>query len=193
MTTIAQTPLGSLDAEGRLLSPVYKGPIASGFGFRGELALKFAEKVSDEARPPEVKFDQVMMASKEGSSTLSFLAGFAVSLEHLRMVCEVLGEKLAKDGKYFFFAGNLDISRKFQISYGGADFWVLPLDEATVYNEVLDLLRMERSDLKKLDTAGKLQAIAAKAAEFSESWTRVSFEDGLQIMGPIKVRENRPV
>jgi hypothetical protein len=194
MTDIVRTPLGSLDSEGRLLSPVFKGPIGpSAFGFRGELALKFAEKLSDEARPPELKLDQVMIAAPVGGSVLSFLAGFAPSLEHLRNVCEVLGEKLGKDGKYFFFAGNLDISKKYRIAYGGADFWVLPLDEATVYNEILELLRIEKSDLKKLDTAGKLAAIAGKAGEFTEGWPRIAFEEGLRIMGPIKVRENRPV
>lgn len=194
MTSIAQTPLAALQSEGRLLSPVFEGPIGPGlFGFRGELALKFAEKVSDEARPPEIKLDQVMLAAPAGAATIGFLAGYAVSLEHLRLLCEVLGDKLNKDGKYFFFAGNLDISKRFQIAYGGADFWVLPLDEATVYNELLELLGIERSDLKKLDTAGKLAAIVSKAAAFRGSWPRITYEEGLRIMGPIKVKENRPV
>jgi len=194
MTSITETPFASLDAEGRLLSPVHKGPIKPGvFGFRGEIALKFAEKLSDEARPPEIKLDQVMMSAAAGSATIGFLAGFAVSLEHLRLLCEVLGDKLTPTGKYFFFAGNLDISKKYQISYGGANFWVLPLDEATVYNELLDEFRIEKSDLKKLDTAGKLRAISDKAAEFSEKWPQISFEEGLAVMGPIKIKENRPV
>jgi hypothetical protein len=194
MTTIAQTPLATLDIEGRLLSPVYKGPVGAGlFGFRGEIALKFAEKLSDEARPPELKLDQVMMTAPAGGDQISFLAGFAVSLEHLRPLCEVLGDKLGKPGRYFFFAGNLDISKRYQIAYGGADFYVLPLDEATVYNELLELFRVEKSDLKRLDTAGKLDIIARKAAEFDETWPRISFDEGLSVMGPIKVKENRPV
>jgi len=194
MTTIAETPFATLDAEGRLLSPVHKGPIGPRqFGFRGEIALKFAEKYADEARPPEVKLDQVMMTAAAGASTIAFLAGFATSLEHLRLLCEIMGEKLAPGGKYFFFAGNLDISKKYQIAYGGATFWVLPLDEATVYNELLEEFRVEKSDLKKLDTAGKLSIIAAKAAEFTEKWPQISFEEGLAVMGPIRVKENRPV
>lgn len=194
MITIAETPFASLDAEGRLLSPVYKGPIKPGiFGFRGEIALKFAEKFADEARPPEIKLDQVMMTAAAGATSIDFLAAFAVSLEQLRLMCEVFGDKLSSTGKYFFFAGNLDISKKYQISYGGANFWVLPLDEATVYNELLEEFRIEKSDLKKLDTAGKLAAISAKAAEFTEKWPQIRFEEGLQIMGPIKIKENRPV
>jgi hypothetical protein len=195
MTTINETPLGFLEAEGRLMSPVFKGATAKEgyFGFRGAIALKFAQKMSDEARPPELKFDQVMTVAKAGETTIPFLAGVALSLEHIKLLCEVLGDKLSPQGKYFFFAGNLDISKRYQIAYGGATFWVLPLDEATVYNELLDLFNIERNDLKKLDTAAKLMAVAEAAAGFDEKFPEISFEEGLKIMGPIRIPDNRPV
>ncbi len=195
MTLITETPFSELDAEGLLLSPVFKDATSKPgrFGFRGEIALKFQQAMADEKRPPEIKLDQVMMVASAGASTIPFLAGFAPSLAHLELLCERIGDKLSPTGKYFFFAGNLDISEKYQIPYGGATFWVLPLDEATVYNELLDLFRMEKSDLKKLDTGAKLDAIADKAVFFTEKWKEISYADGLTIMGPIKIRENRPV
>lgn len=195
MTLITETPFAQLEAEGRLLSPVLKGPTTKPghFGFRGEVALEFQKALADEKRPPEIKLDQVMMVASAGEATIPFLAGFAPSLAHLKLLCEHFGDTLSPSGKYFFFAGNLDISKKYQIAFGGATFWVLPLEEATVYNELLDMFRMDKSSLKKLDTAGKLDAIADKAASFSEKWTAISFEEGLKIMGPIKIRENRPV
>jgi hypothetical protein len=70
---------------------------------------------------------------------------------------------------------------------------VLPLDEATVYNELLELFRIDKGDLKKLDSAGKLAAVADAAATFAETWPEISFEEGLRTMGEVKVRENRPV
>ncbi|MHB1656414.1 MAG: hypothetical protein ACYCSZ_08645 [Burkholderiales bacterium] len=195
MTLITETPFAELNAEGLLLSPVFKGATSKPgrFGFRGEIALKFQQAMADEKRPPEIKLDQVMTVASAGETTIPFLAGFAPSLAHLQLLCERLGDKLSPTGKYFFFAGNLDISEKYQIPYGGATFWVMPLDEATVYNELLDLFRMEKSDLKKLDTGAKLDAIANKAAFFTEKWKEISYAEGLKIMGPIKIRENRPV
>ena len=195
MTLITETPFAELDAEGLLLSPVFKGATSKPgrFGFRGEIALKFQQAMADEKRPPEIKLDQVMMTASAGETTIPFLAGFAPSLAHLELLCERIGDKLSPTGKYFFFAGNLDISEKYQIPYAGATFWVMPLDEATVYNELLDLFRMEKSDLKKLDTGAKLDAIANKAAFFTEKWKEISYAEGLNIMGPIKIRENRPV
>ncbi len=194
MTEITQTPFATVDAEGRLLSPVHKGRIASDvYAFRGELALKFAEKLSGEARPPEIKLDQVMMTAPVGGTAISFFAGFGVSLEHLGLLHNLLAETLDASGKYFFFAGNLDISRRYRISLGNATFWVLPLDEATVYNEMLELLGIDRGDLKRLDTAEKLRVIAEKSADFTDSWPVITFDEGLQIMGPVKIKENRPV
>lgn len=195
MSNLFDTALGSLETDERLLSPVFKGETAKAgtYGFRGALALKFAEKLSDEARPPEIKFDQVMTIANIGESTLPFLAGFALSLGHLELLCEVLGDKLSPEGKYFFFAGNLDISKRYQMTCKGIPFWVLPLDEATVYNELLELFYIEKSDLKKLDTPGKLMAVAKAAAGFTQKFPELSYEEGLKIMGPIKIPENRPV
>lgn len=195
MTKITETALADLDAAKRLLSPVHKDvtPTPGRFGFRGELALKFAEQFADEARPPEVKCDQVMTVADVGASTIPFFTGFVQSFEHLQLLAEVLGEKLSADGKYFLFCGNIDISRRYQVAYGGASFHILPLDEATVYNELLDLFGIERSDLKRLDTGAKVDKIAKAAAGFKQTWPSISFEEGLKVMGPIKVRENRPV
>jgi hypothetical protein len=195
MSILNTTPLADLDTEGRLLSPVFKGPTkrAGRFAFRGEIALKFQTTMADEKRPPEIKLDQVMTVVDAGVATIPFLCGLAPSLEHLKLLCEVLNDKLSPAGKYFFFACNLDISKRYQIPFGGATFYVMPLDESTVYNELLELFRIERGDLKKLDTSEKVLAVAVGAARFNGKFEEISFEQGLQIMGPIKIKENRPV
>ncbi len=195
MTTLSTSPLAELDAGGFLLSPVFKGTLSrpGRFGFRGEIALKFQTSLADEKRPPEIKLDQVMAVADEGATEIAFLAGMAPSLEHLKLLCEVLGDKLGPNGKYFFFATNLDISVRYRIPYAGATFYVLPLDEATVYNEVLDLFHLERGDLKKLDTGAKLLKIADAAVKSHQAFEEISFEQGLKVMLPVKVRENRPV
>ena len=107
-------------------------------------------------------------------------------------VFQVLDDKLSPAGKYFFFASNLDISQRFQIVYGGAALWVLPLDEATAYNELLDLFYIERGDLKKLDAAGRLTTVAYGSAKFNGEFKEISIDEELKVMGSLKVRENRP-
>jgi hypothetical protein len=196
MTTIAETPLGRLEAEGRLLNSVLKGPTKKPgrIGFRGDIALKFQVKKADEARPPEISSDQIIAVGEVGLPYIPFLTGFLLSFEYLSLLSEVLGDALSPQGKYFLYVDNIDISKKYMVDYGGATFYILPIDEATVYNEILQLLYLEKNDLKKLDTAGKTDAIADKAASFNDSFPKITYEEGLKLMGPVRnLYENRPV
>ncbi len=194
--TIQQTAFGTLDAQKRLQNPVLKGPthVADRFGFRGELALRFSTQLADEARPPELTCDQVMAIATAGQKTIPFFAGYLLSFEHLKDVAEVLGDALTAGGKYFLFCNNIDLSRKYQVPFQGAMFYVLPIDEATVYNELLELLYLEKGDLKKLDTAGKLDAIANAALKYDVTFDTMTYAEGVATMGPVRnPNENRPV
>ena len=189
---MSTSAIQTLEQQKRLLCPVYKGALKKADeGFRGELALKFAEQVADEARPPEISAFQTMFAATGGK--FDFIACELDSLAYLEELREVLGEFLKPDGQYFAFAGNVDISKKYAIDMDGIPFNVFPLDEATVYNELLDLVGLERTDLKKLDTAAKLDKIKEAVAKYRGKLPEVSFEQGKQEMGPIRIPDNRPV
>jgi hypothetical protein len=177
----------------RLYSPTFNGPTRSAgrFGFRGESALRFAATVAGEKRPPEVSADQVIVAA-EGES-IPFLACHVDSLAHLNLVKEVFGKYLTPGGKYFLFAGNVDISRKYLVELDGIPFHILPLDEATVYNELLDLFYLDKGDLKKMGPEAKVDALADAAARFSGKFPVAPYARALAEMGPVKVAENRPV
>ncbi|WP_290868507.1 hypothetical protein [Aquabacterium sp.] len=195
-TTIDQTAFAALDAAKRLQNPVLKAPThkPGRFGFRGELALRFSQQMADEARPPELTCDQVMAIAQAGETTIPFFTGYLLSFEHLKDVAEALGSTLTAGGKYFLFCNNMDISKKYQVPFKGAMFYVLPIDEATVYNELLDLLYLEKNELKKLDTAAKLDAIADAAMKFDVTFDMITYSEGLELMGPVRnPNENRPV
>ena len=89
MSDFLSSPLGKLDGDERLVSPVFKGPTAKGFGFRGEIALKLAPSIAGEKRPPDIKTDQVFMLSD--SDKITFFASFVDSLAHLELISEVRG------------------------------------------------------------------------------------------------------
>lgn len=196
MTTIDQTAFASLDAAKRLQNPVLKDATKKPgrFGFRGELAIKFAPQLADEARPPEITCDQVMAIANEGEKGIPFFTGYLLSFGYLNLVVEALGDTLMPDGKYFLFCNNIDFLKKYTVKMGGATFYILPLDESTVYNELLELLRLEKGDLKKLDTASKLDVVADKALKFSATYPEITYEEGVKLMGPVRnPNENRPV
>ncbi|AYH43392.1 hypothetical protein [Azoarcus sp. DN11] len=177
----------------KLLSPTFSGPTrkADRYGFRGELGLRFPPSVAGEKRPPEIKADQVIFAA-EGEQ-LVFLTLHVESLAHLDLIRETFGSALTPAGKYFIFAGNVDISKKYQLDIEGITFHVLPLDEATVYNEILDLFYLEKNELKKLGNDAKIDAIVTAAGASRGGFPLVPYAQALAEMGPVKVAENRPV
>lgn len=197
MSTLPATcALARLDAEGRLLNNVFKGPTrkAGRIGFRGDIALKFAAKMADEARPPEVSVDQVIAAAPADGTTIDFLAAFLLSFEYVKPLAEVLGDALSPTGTYLLFCDNIDLSTRYTCAYGGATFTILPIDEATVYNETLELLYLEKTELKRLDGGGKIDAIADAATAFAATYPAITYEDGLARMGPVRnIYANRPV
>lgn len=193
---LMDTAFARLESEGRLLNPVLKGATKKPgrFGFRGELALRFSPKVADEARPPELSCDQVMAVAQAGDPTLAFFAGYLLSFEHVKDVAETLGDTLSAGARYFLFCNNIDLSRRYQVPLKGAMFYVLPIDESTVYNELLELLYLEKTELKKLDTAGKTDRVADAALKFDTTFDTITYEEGLNLMGPVRnPNENRPV
>ncbi len=196
MTNISDTAFARLEQQGRLLNAVLKGPTerSGRFGFRGELALKFAQQFADEKRPPELTADQVIAVANIGEPTISLLAAYLLSFESLGVLAEALSGLLSATGKYFIFCDNIDLSSKYELVIDGVTFHVLPLDEATVYNELLELLHLDKSSLKRASTAGKTDAIADAALKFDGRFDVISFAQGVERMGPVRNRnENRPV
>jgi hypothetical protein len=195
MTAMGETCLTRLDAQGRLLNAMVQAPstvVAGRTLFRGDLAVKFAETTELEKRPPELKVEQVLLAAEAGA--LPFFAAYMLSFESLAPLVEVLGQMLSPGGKYFAFCNNIDLSARYQVPIGNATFYVLPLDESSVFNELLELLKLDKDRLKKLGPIEKVEAIVAGATNFKKSYECISYERGLELMGPVRdPGENRPV
>jgi len=194
--TIEKTALGRLDREGRLLNAVLKSATKKPgrFGFRGDIALKFQAQVADEKRPPEFSIEQVLTIAQDGESTIPVLAGYLHSFAYLDVASEVLDGLLSPNGTYFMFCNNIDLLAKYRVTLRGITFHVLPCDESTVWKEMMDLMSIDKNDVKKLDTAGKLDYLLDAAAGFDGKYDVITFEDGLARMEPVKNRnENRPV
>ena len=59
---------------------------------------------------------------------------------------------------------------------------------------MMDLAGVDKNDIKKLDTAGKLDYLLDAANNVDGSYADISYEEGLTRMEPVKNRnENRPV
>jgi hypothetical protein len=195
MTTMEETCLARLETQGRLMNAMVQAAsptIAGRSLFRGDLAVKFAATTELEKKPPELKVEQVLLAAE--GSTLPFFAAYMLSFESLAPLVDVLGDLLTADGKYFAFCNNIDLGSRYQVPMGKATFFVLPLDESSVFNELVELLKLDKDRLKKVGPLEKVETIATAAGKFKKSFDVISYERGLEVMGPVRdPGENRPV
>jgi hypothetical protein len=194
--SIETTPYARLDRENRLINGILKGPTKKKgrYGFRGDIVLKFQTQLADEKRPPEYSFELVLTVADENDKTIPVISGYIHTFEWLKDVREVLGDLLSPSGTYLIFINNIDLLAKYECTIDGVRFICLPCDESTVWKETMDLLSIDKNDLKKNDTAGNLDYVLDKLVGFNDGYEKITYEQGLSLMGPVKNRnENRPV
>ncbi len=173
MTSIESTAFSRLESEGRLLKPTHKAPThrPGRFGFRGEIAVSLE---------PPVNLAAAFAAAEDGDDALSFLAGSLTSYKQLPALIDTLGENVKPGGKYFIYVGDLDRASRYQIVFNGVSLYVLPIDDTSVYNELIDFLYLDKSKMKKFDTAEKLDFIVDGAAKYDHAYEVISYEEGLK-------------
>jgi hypothetical protein len=164
------------------------------FGFPGDIALKFQSQVADEKRPPDFSIEQVLTVAQESEGTIPILAGYLHSFAYLEAVREVLDGLFSPTGTYIIYCNNIDLLARYKVSVRNINFNILPCDESTVWKEMLDLMSIDKNDIKKLDTAGKLDYVLDAALGLDPGFETITYEQGLALMQSVKNRnENRPV
>lgn len=173
MTAIESTAFQRLEAEGRLMKPAHKAPThrPGRFGFRGEIAVTL---------DPPVNLTAAFASAEEGETALSFLAGSLTTYRQLPALVEALGANVKPDGKYFIYVGDLDRASRYLISFDGVPLYILPIDDTSVYNELIDFLYLDKTKMKKYDTAEKIDVIADGAAKYDQAYEAISYEEGLK-------------
>ena len=195
--TFADTAFGTLGAQHRLNNAVLKEPMPrpGQFGFRGDIALTFQEQLADEARPPATSIEQVLAVADVATGKIPVLVGYLHSFAWLKEAGEVLADYVVPEGSYVFFVNNIDFLKKYRVLLtAGVSAYVLPLDESTVWKETLELVDVDKNDVRKLSGAEKLELVLDKVAAFKANYPDLTYADGVAAMEPVRNRnENRPV
>ncbi|MCW2273346.1 hypothetical protein GJ654_06110 [Rhodoblastus acidophilus] len=170
MTVTNTSALQNLDA--RLVKPTHKGPthVAGRVAFRGDILLTDADSPLLTAA--------IAAADADGAG-LSFLAGQLEKFSQLPILIAALGGELNAGGKYFIYVADVQRGDRYQIAFGEASVYVLPYDDVSVYNELIDFFYLDKSKMKKFDTAAKIDALADGAAKYAETFPNLTYEEGL--------------
>ena len=156
-----------------MLKPSLNGPThAPGrYAFRGDIALTF---------DPPAALGSAFAVADGDEPTLSFLAGLLSTLRLLPALAEALGGNVKAGGKYFIYVSDLERASRYQIEFDGVSYFVLPIDDTSVYNELIDYLYLDKTRMKKMDTAEKVDAIAEGAVKYSQKYETISYEEVLK-------------
>jgi hypothetical protein len=137
--------------------PSFNGELKDGlFGYRGSLIVEAGKQLSpDRVLPPKIQAKQVIMVTND--KEIEFFACELESFEHFVPMFEKYKEFFSKDSTNLLFVIDLNESGTFE--YEGITFNAYVLDESSVWNETLDMLNLEKGELKKASPSQKIEAV----------------------------------
>ncbi|MGZ5000916.1 MAG: hypothetical protein ACXV7F_11490, partial [Methylomonas sp.] len=148
--------------------------------FRGDLvliegALREGSTNIRDRKTPELVINQAAVLAD--SDKILFINGLLYELEHLPIFVEKYKDALTPDTVTLLYVE--DIDTPMQIILDGITFNLMPYKEGMIWNETLELLYIEKSDLKGQSAEDKVVTMYEAAKEFKIKAAPISLEEGL--------------
>lgn len=148
------------------------------FAFRGDLVLKegeLREGSERDRKPPEVVISAAAALANEDSFV--FFNGLMYELEQLSMFVEKYKDALKPETVTLMYVENIGEAMK--VEYEGLTFNLLPYPGGMVWNELLETLYLEKSDLKGQSAEDKVVVAYDAAKGFDMKVDAISYDDAL--------------
>lgn len=161
--------------------PSFSGDLSGGlYGYRGAMIVEAGKQISpDRKLPPKIQAKQVVMVSE--GDVVKFLACELESIEHFEPFYTKYKSFFVADGLYLLYVTDLDKSGTFE--FESITFTAFPLDESSVWNELVDLADLDKGDLKKMSSEEKIEAIYDELQNTDCKESSKTFEEVLASKG----------
>jgi hypothetical protein len=128
--------------------PSFNGELSDGLhGYRGALIVEEGKALSpDRKLPPKIQARQVIMIND--SEVIKFFACELESFNDFVPMFEKYKDFFSLNGLNLLYVTDLEANGTFE--YEGVKFTAFMLDESSVWNELLELADLEKSDMKQL-------------------------------------------
>jgi hypothetical protein len=148
------------------------------FGYRGALIIEDGKELSkDRKLPPKIQAKQVILVSNE--SKIEFFACELDSFNDFKPLFEKYKDFFDKDGINILYVTDLEVDATFE--YEGVTFTAFMLDESSVWNELLELADLEKSDMKRIKSnEEKILTLYEELKDSDIEESKKSFEDILE-------------
>jgi hypothetical protein len=146
--------------------------------YRGDWVLiqgALREGSTTDRKPPELLLHQAaILADRE---KFIFVSGLFAELQHVPIFVEKYQSALRPETVTLFFVEN--IAAPMQVALEGVSFKFVPYKDGMVWNETLDLLYLEKSDLKGQSAEDKVVTACEAAKGFKVKTDPISYDEAL--------------
>lgn len=143
--------------------------------FRGDLVLKqgaLREGSATDRKPPELVLHQAAILAD--SDKFIFVSGLFRELKDVLVFVDKYLPVLRPETVTLFFVEN--IASPMQVELEGILFKFMPYKDGMVWNETLDLLYIEKADLKGQSAEDKVAAVYEAAKGFNTKTQTIDFD-----------------
>jgi hypothetical protein len=148
------------------------------WAYRGDLVLiegSLREGSATDRKPPELLLKQTAILAD--SDKFIFINGLFEELEDVKTFVEKYKAALSPNTLTLLFVEN--IAEPMQIVLEGVTFNFLPYKEGMIWNETLELLYIEKADLKGQSPEDKVVTMYDSAKSYKIKAEPISLEEGL--------------
>lgn len=148
------------------------------WAYRGDLVLiqgALREGTTTDRKPPELLLHQTAILAN--SESFIFLNGLFSELQHAAIFVEKYKSALTPETVTLFFVEN--ITTAMQVILEGVTFKFVPYKSGMVWNETLELLYIEKSDLKGQSAEDKVVTAYEAAKSYKIKADTIGFDEAL--------------
>ena len=170
--------LETYQAKGLLTVTLVNGQTSDAgvYAYRGDLVLKegtLREGSTTDRRPPEALL--IHSALIVENDMIKFVNGLLPTLDLLPVFVEKYKNDLAPDCIAMFYVEN--IGKGMQVELEGLTYKLIPFKEGLVWNELLEELYIEKSELKNKSAEDKVAIAYDAAKSYNPKTPLVSFAE----------------
>lgn len=157
--------LDTYESQGLLFNSNFKDAAGPGLqAYRGDLVLiegEVADAMGRRKPPVATMVGAVLLADEHA---LKFVAGSLDSVAHLSALVEKYQADFAPGMGALLYVVNID--QPMRVALAGVEFALLPLADGLVWNELVDELRLEKSDFKGQSSGEKVHTLYKAFQDF---------------------------
>ena len=146
--------------------------------YRGDLVLiqgAFRDGSTTDRKPPELLLKQAAILADD--QKFIFVSGLFDELAYVETFLEKYKPLLSPETLTLFFVENIDSNM--QVVLDGITFKFVPYKEGMIWNETLELVYLEKADLKGQSAEDKVLTVYEAAKSFSTKTDTIPFEEAL--------------